>query len=91
MKTMQTEQASGTAPTTAQAPSLCVHRWVLGDVSHGTIRGHCRRCGASRTFPAVLELAPPPPPEEEEEEEPPTLDIPALAAAVSSIERHALI
>ena len=34
----------------------CVHRWVLSDPSMTTIRAICRRCGAQRDYPSVLEL-----------------------------------
>jgi hypothetical protein len=65
----------------------CVHHWVLGEPQRGTVQGHCRRCGADRSFPAAVDV-PPPAPEGEEE---PVLDIPALTAAVSSLQKHALI
>lgn len=65
----------------------CVHRWVLGQLRRGSFQGTCRRCGAQRAFPAALEL-PAPAPEGEEE---PVLDLPALASAVSSLGKHALM
>jgi len=65
----------------------CVHHWVLGELQRGSVNGTCRRCGAQRAFSAVLE-APAPAPEGEEE---PVLDVPALASAVSSLGKHALI
>ena len=65
----------------------CVHRWVLGAPQRGSVKGTCRRCGAHRAFPAALEV-PAPAPEGEEE---PVLDVPALASAVSSLGKHALI
>ena len=71
----------------------CVHRWILGEPNRGSIQGICRRCGSHRTYPAGLELpdgAPAPTPEEETDEEL-VLDIPALAAAVSSLKEHALV
>lgn len=30
----------------------CVHHWVLGDSIGGRILGRCRRCDASKVFPA---------------------------------------
>ncbi|MNC95788.1 hypothetical protein D3C83_129870 [compost metagenome] len=33
----------------------CVHHWLLGDPAQGTIRGQCRLCRATRTFPASPE------------------------------------
>ena len=65
----------------------CVHHWVLGELQRGSFNGICRRCGSTRTFPAVIEV-PAPAPEGEEE---PVLDVPALATAVSSLGKHALI
>ncbi len=70
-----------------QQTGACVHHWVLGEPQLGLIEGHCRRCGAARSFPATVEV-PPPAPEGEEE---PVLDTPALAAAVSSLQKHVLI
>ena len=71
----------------------CVHRWILGEPNRGSIQGICRRCGSHRTYPAGLEL-----PEtvlaatpEEEQEAEPVLELPALAAAVSSLKEHALV
>ena len=67
----------------------CVHRWILSEPSRGSVRGHCRRCGAQRSYPAGIEL--PPPPEEGEEEEEVVLDLPALAAAIKSMKREILV
>lgn len=36
--------------------SSCTHHWILGAPHYGTVEGACRRCGASRTYPAGLEL-----------------------------------
>ncbi len=33
----------------------CVHHWDLMDPSGGHVAGRCRRCGATRTFPSMLE------------------------------------
>lgn len=33
----------------------CVHHWDLSDPKGSLIAGRCRRCGATRTFPAMLE------------------------------------
>jgi hypothetical protein len=35
--------------------NLCRHHWLLGAPSAGVIEGRCKKCGASRTYPAVLE------------------------------------
>ena len=67
----------------------CVHRWILGEPNRGSIQGICRRCGSHRTYPAGLEL-PEAAPEEEEVDEV-ELELPALAAAVSSLKEHALV
>jgi hypothetical protein len=74
-------------------PGGCVHRWVLGEPHLGFVKGACRRCGAQRAFPAGLEVPAPAP---EGEEEPVVdladlADLPALASAVSSLNKHALI
>ncbi len=66
----------------------CVHRWILSEPSRGSVTGICRRCDAQRSYPAGIGL--PPPPEEEEEEEV-ELDLPALAAAIKSMKREALV
>jgi hypothetical protein len=33
----------------------CAHHWVLGQPQAGTIDGTCRKCGAVRIYPAVLD------------------------------------
>ena len=33
----------------------CVHHWLLGDPMSGRILGRCRRCNATKVFPASLE------------------------------------
>jgi hypothetical protein len=33
----------------------CVHHWVLGEPVSGVILGRCKRCSASKAFPASLE------------------------------------
>ena len=71
-------------------PGGCVHRWVLGEPHLGLVQGACRRCGAQRAFPAGLEV-PAPAPEGEEEPVVDLVDLPALASAVSSLSKHALI
>ena len=40
---------------TAERAQSCVHHWVLGDPVAGQILGSCRRCKATRTFPAAPE------------------------------------
>lgn len=34
------------------AGPACVHHWVLGEPADGTITGRCRRCAATRVYPA---------------------------------------
>lgn len=36
--------------------TTCIHRWVLSAPGARTVRGVCRRCGASRVYPSGLEL-----------------------------------
>jgi hypothetical protein len=71
-------------------PGGCVHRWVLGELRRGSVEGICRRCRARRAFPAGLDV-PAPAPEGEEEPVLELADLPALASAVSSLSKHALI
>jgi hypothetical protein len=33
----------------------CVHHWVLGDPTSGVILGRCKRCNATKAYPAVPE------------------------------------
>ncbi len=40
---------------TAERAQGCVHHWVLGDPVAGQILGTCRRCKATRTYPASPE------------------------------------
>jgi hypothetical protein len=35
----------------------CVHYWVLGAPGDEVIEGRCKLCGASREYPASVELA----------------------------------
>ena len=35
----------------------CVHHWVLARPEDEVIRGRCKRCGATREYPASLEGA----------------------------------
>ncbi len=35
----------------------CVHHWVLGVPDEDVIRGRCKRCGATREYPASVEGA----------------------------------
>jgi hypothetical protein len=30
----------------------CVHHWILGDPSGGFVMGRCKRCNATRAYPA---------------------------------------
>ena len=39
-----------------QTSKNCIHRWVLGEPGLGGISGHCRNCGASRRYPASLDV-----------------------------------
>ena len=74
-----------------QAQDLtCIHRWILSEPSKGRVTGSCRRCGATKSYPAGIEM-PPPPQEPEEEEEEEVLDVPELAASLASMERHVLV
>jgi hypothetical protein len=33
----------------------CAHHWILGQPNAGTIEARCKRCGALRVYPAVLD------------------------------------
>ena len=35
--------------------TTCAHHWVLGQPRAGAIDGTCRKCGAVRIYPAVLD------------------------------------
>jgi hypothetical protein len=35
--------------------NTCAHHWVLGQPTAGAIEGTCRKCGALRLYPAVLD------------------------------------
>lgn len=37
------------------ARPACVHHWILGDPTHGTVDGRCKRCGATRAFSGTPE------------------------------------
>ncbi len=34
----------------------CTHRWILGEPTMSSVSGVCRKCGAQRTYPSVLDL-----------------------------------
>ncbi|MGB2693891.1 MAG: hypothetical protein WBD55_01745 [Dehalococcoidia bacterium] len=34
----------------------CTHRWILSEPNVRGVRGLCRHCGASRLYPANLDL-----------------------------------
>jgi len=33
----------------------CQHRWLLGQPENGSISASCKKCGAKRLYPAVLD------------------------------------
>jgi hypothetical protein len=33
----------------------CVHHWVLGHPDANVVRGRCKRCGATREYPASVD------------------------------------
>ena len=35
----------------------CVHHWILGLPDEDVIRGRCKRCGATRDYPATVDGA----------------------------------
>jgi hypothetical protein len=35
----------------------CVHHWILGTPDDEVIRGRCKRCGATREYPATVDGA----------------------------------
>ena len=37
------------------AANDCRHHWLLGQPANGWIEGHCKNCGAVRSYPAVIE------------------------------------
>lgn len=51
-----TEEQSIQEPQAAEleAPS-CVHHWLLAEPTNGRILGRCRRCDATRVYPASPE------------------------------------
>jgi hypothetical protein len=55
--------------------STCAHHWVLGQPNGGAIEGTCRKCGALRLYPAVLDDLDP-------GAEPVTGPLPGVATAV---------
>jgi hypothetical protein len=38
-----------------QALDACQHHWLLGQPDQGSIAAVCRKCGAARLYPAVLD------------------------------------
>src|SRR5439155_17459536 len=34
---------------------VCRHHWILGAPVDGTVQGRCKKCGESRTYPAVID------------------------------------
>jgi len=59
-------------------PADCTHRWVLSEPQPNSIQGVCRRCGAHKRYPSVLEL-----PESYSDRPEADLNLPALAAAAT--------
>lgn len=39
------------------ATGTCVHHWVLSLPEEDVVRGRCKRCGATREYPASVEGA----------------------------------
>ena len=35
--------------------STCCHHWILGQPSNGVIGASCKKCGAVKEYPAVLD------------------------------------
>lgn len=66
-------------------PADCTHHWVLGEPQPRSIQGVCRRCGARKQYPSVLEL-----PERFSDTQQPDSEIPVLAAAAKAREEEAL-
>ena len=44
-----------TSQTVPGKRTRCVHHWLLEDPAAGRIRGYCRSCQATKTFPASPE------------------------------------
>ena len=70
--------------TQATTTEACVHHWVLGTPEEEVVRGRCKRCGATREYPAAMELMVKP--QAEEEAPPPAVLVeieatPSLVAA----------
>ena len=42
---------------TATETQTCTHHWVLAHPEDDVIRGRCKRCGATREYPASVEGA----------------------------------
>ena len=69
---------------TEATTAACVHHWVLGTPEEEVVRGRCKRCGATREYPAAMELMVKP--QVEEEAPPPAVLVeieatPSLVAA----------
>ena len=52
MSDLQAIQEQDAPP--AEAPS-CVHHWLLSEPTNGRILGRCKRCDATRVYPASPE------------------------------------
>ena len=66
-------------------PAACTHHWVLSEPQPRSIQGVCRRCGAHKRYPSVLEL-----PESFSDAPEVDLNVPALAMAAKATEEEAL-
>ena len=47
--------SAGVMKKTAVADNPCQHRWLLGQPQNGSIPARCKKCGAARVYPAVLD------------------------------------
>lgn len=64
-------------------PADCTHHWVLSEPKPHAIQGVCRRCGAHKNYPSVLEL-----PERLSDAQQSEAEIPVLAAAARAREEE---
>ena len=52
---MSDEQLTPTSEAPASEAPTCVHHWLLSEPTNGRILGRCRRCDATRVYPASPE------------------------------------